>query len=267
MSSSPVILITGASSGIGAASARLFSREGYRVVLAARRLERLEALVAEIQAAGGQAFAVRTDLCSPVDIHMCIESAHKEMGQVDILFNNAGFGRMGWLEELEPEFDIETQLQVNLHSLIEMTRLVLPIMKERRKGHIINMCSIAGLIGTPTYSVYAASKFGVRGFSEALRREVRSYGVKVSVIYPGGAETEFAEKMGARRKTGLTTPSWLRLSSEEVAMAVLQLARRPKRGLIIPWQMKPVVWMNLFFPGFFDWLVDYSFVRKERARP
>ena len=129
---------------------------------------------------------------------------------------------------------IAAQIGVNLTATIQLTGLVLPHMIARRSGVIINMGSLAGWVGTPTYSVYAASKFGVRGFTETLRREVGAFGVKVCGIYPGGVDTEFAEKAHIRRRTGLTTPRWLRLEAEDVARAVWSLALHPRRALILP---------------------------------
>ena len=263
--SAPVILITGASSGIGAATARLFAQQGYRAVLAARRMERLQALADEIRAAGGETWPVAADLGKLEDAQSLARAAIDHYGQVDILFNNAGFGRLEWLEKLDPQKDIQTQLQVNLLGVIQMTQAVLPHMIERRSGHIINMGSIASFVATPTYSVYAASKFGVRGFSEALRREVGVYGVRVSGIYPGGVETEFAEVAGIQRKTGFSTPPFLELSAEQVARAVLRIARRPRRAMIIPGVMKLAVWANSLSPALLDWMVERLFVRKERG--
>ncbi|MCJ7657703.1 MAG: SDR family oxidoreductase, partial [Anaerolineales bacterium] len=199
MSSSPAIIITGASSGIGAATARIFADRGYRVTLAARRLERLEALAQEIKSAGGEALSVATDVTQLNDIRNLVQTTLNEFGQIDVLFNNAGFGRLDWLENLDPVKDIEAQFRVNLLGVILTAQAVVPHMIERCAGHIINMGSIAGLVATPTYTVYSASKFAVRGFTEALRREVGIYGVKVSGIYPGGVATEFSQHTGARR--------------------------------------------------------------------
>jgi short-subunit dehydrogenase len=260
----PVILVTGASSGIGAATARLFGREGYRVVLAARRQERLEALAEEIRSAGGQALAVVSD-CGVLDeVQNLVAQAISAYGQVDVLFNNAGFGRLDWLENLDPVEDIQGQIDVNLSGVIQMARAVLPHMIERRSGWIINMASVASYVGTPTYSIYAATKFGVRGFTEALRREVGVYGIRVSAIYPGGVKTEFSQHARIQRKTGSTTPDSLRLSSEQVAAAVLNLVRRPRRGLILPWPMRLAIWTNILFPALVDWAIERSFTRKER---
>jgi short-subunit dehydrogenase len=250
----PVLIVTGASSGIGEAAARLFARRGYRVVLAARRFERLQSLSEEIGAAGGEALPIGVDVTSSGDIQNLVHSTLDRFGRVDVLLNNAGMGRMGWLDRLAPEGDIERQIRVNLVGAIEVARAVLPPMLEQGSGHIINMSSIAGWIGTPTYSVYAASKFGLRGFTEALRREVAPAGIHVSGIYPGGVETEFAEKTG--RRGGMRTPAWMRLSAEQVAQVVWNVTQRPRREIIIPWSMRLAVSFNLLFPGVLDRLLS-----------
>lgn len=265
MATTPVMIITGASSGIGAATARLFGGKGYRLVLAARRLERLKELEGQIKAQGGEAFSVETDVSALKSLNSLVDKTLKQYGQIDILFNNAGFGRTKWLEEMDPEKDIALQIQVNLIGLIQLTRQVLPHMMERRSGHIINMGSLGGWVATPTYTVYAASKFAVRGFSDALRREVGVWGIDVSVIYPGGVTTEFASHTGAKRKTGITTPAFLRLSPEDVARTVYALARQPKRGRIIPWVSRFGVWFDYFFAGLNDRLIERTFTRPERG--
>ncbi len=264
MSDSPVILITGASSGIGAATARLFAQQGYRVALAARRFERLQALADEIQAGGGQALPIAADLGLQEHAQQMVATTLEHFGQIDVLFNNAGFGRLDWLENLKPQEDIQSQVQVNLLGLAWTTQAALPHMIARRGGHIIQMASIAGLIATPTYTVYAASKFAVRGFSEALRREVGVYGIRVSTICPGGVETEFGEVAGFHRTTKITTPKPLLLSAEDVAQAVWRVVRRPRRLVVIPGIMLPAVWMNALFPGLLDWAIERLFVRRER---
>ena len=265
MSDQPVILVTGASSGIGEATARLFASRGYRVVLAARRLDRLEALQKEIEAQGGQALPVETDVSSAASIQDMVEKTLATYGQIDILFNNAGFGRTKWLEELDPEKDIAAQVQVNLTGGIQATRAVLPHMIARKSGHIINMGSQAAFVATPTYTVYAATKFGLRGFSEALRREVGVWGIKVSVIYPGNVSTEFGQHTEAKRKTGITTPKALRLTPEQVADAVFAAARRPVRARIIPSVTRIAIWFATTFPGITDWLQERFFTRPERG--
>jgi short-subunit dehydrogenase len=127
------------------------------------------------------------------------------------------------------------------------------------------MASMAAYVATPTYTVYAAGKFALRGFSEALRREVSIYGIRVTAIYPGGVKTEFGEHTGAKRKTGLTTPESLRLSAEDVARAVYRVVKYPRLGLIIPWPMRFAAWANILFPGIVDWKIEINFTRKERG--
>jgi short-subunit dehydrogenase len=259
-----VAIITGASSGIGEATAYRFAQAGIHVVLAARRIDRLQAVAEECRHQGVQALAVQADLMETNDIQQVLAICLSEFGQIDLLFNNAGFGRLGWLEELDPINDIEAQLRLNLLSLIWMTQAVLPLMISQRSGHIINMASAASFIGTPTYSIYAASKFGVRGFTEALRREVGIHNIHVSGIYPGGVHTDFSSHTGAFRKTGITTPDRLRLSTEQVAEAVYRLVERPDRSRILPWVMQLAVWGNALAPGLVDWAIENRFTRRER---
>ncbi len=251
-----VVLITGASSGFGADAAKLFAKEGCIVVLAARRVDWLTALAEHIRADGGQAFVVPLDVAELSQIDEAVQTVLDNFGQVDILFNNAGFGRLDWLEDLEPERDIETQIAVNLAGLIQVTRAVLPHMYRQRSGHIINMSSVAGWIAAPLYTVYAAAKFGVRGFTDALRREAGPFGVKVSGIYPGPAVTEFSLHTGTTRiKRELKPPSFLYMTSMQVARRVVHLAKHPRRRLVIPWYYRIVAAFENLFPGIVDWIV------------
>lgn len=264
MSDQPVLLVSGASSGIGAASARVFAQAGFRVSMAARRLSRLEAIAEEISTGGGQALPVEADLSNYADIQRLVSATLDHFGQVDVLINNAGFGRLKWLEELDPAADIQAQIQINLIAAILMAREVLPHMIARRAGHIFNMSSLGGFVATPTYAAYSASKFGVRGFTEALRREVGLYGIHVTGIYPGSVKTEFKQHAGIERKTGQTTPPSLVLEPGEVARAMLNVYGHPRRAMILPWQMGFSVWMNIFFPGIVDWIIERRFTRLER---
>ncbi len=260
----PVIIITGASSGIGKATAERFGRAGYRLVLAARREDRLIALAEQIQSEGGEVLPVKTDVSLLEDLEKLVHNTIACYGQVDILVNNAGFGRIDWLESLDPVADIAQQIQVNLSGLIQLTHLVLPYMVERRSGHVINIASLASWIPTPTYSVYAASKFGVRGFSNALQREVSPFNIKVTVMYPGGVDTEFKSVAGIKRKTGITTPAWLRLTADQVAEAVWRVSQHPRKTVVQPWIYWLPIWLESFFPGMVDTILVRRFTRPER---
>jgi NADP-dependent 3-hydroxy acid dehydrogenase YdfG len=251
-----VVLITGASSGFGKDAAHIFAEEGAKVVLAARRLNRLRALADEIQKRGGEAFAVPVDISQRSEIDLMVRTVLEIYQHIDILFNNAGFGRLDWLEDLKPERDIDTQIQVNLTGLVQVTRGVLPHMIKRRSGHIINMSSIAGWLAVPSYTVYAATKFGVRGFTNSLRREVAPFGIKVSGIYPGPARTEFSQhttegKVKRRPKWF----NWFSMPGAHVAERVVQLAKYPRRTVIIPWWFAVIAWFDNHFPAITDFLI------------
>lgn len=259
-----VVLVTGASSGIGEATARAFGAEGCRVVLAARRLERLQAVAAELEAAGRESLAVGCDVSHLEDIRSLVHQVVERFGRIDILFNNAGFGRIDWLENLDPEEDIAAQFAVNVLGVVQTTRQILPLMIQQKAGHIINMASVAGLVAAPTYTVYAACKFAVRGFSEALRREAAPWGIRVSVIYPGGVATDFGVHAGIKRKTKISTPKGLVLKPEDVARAVVGLARRPRASLVRPWPFALSALANQLFPWLVDAFTVHGFTIPER---
>jgi NADP-dependent 3-hydroxy acid dehydrogenase YdfG len=264
-----VVLITGASSGFGADAARLFAREGCIVVLSARRLDRLSALAEQICSEGGQAIAISLDVTEQSQIDRTIQTILDTYGRIDILFNNAGFGHLDWLETLDPVVDIDIMIDVNLRGLIQVTRAVLPSMLLRCSGTIINMSSVAGLIPAPMYSIYAATKFGIRGFTNALRREVISLGVHVCGIYPGPAFTEFSQHTGrdnAVRKN-IKPPDWLYMTSAYVARHIVDLAKNPRREMIIPWWYAVLMGIDTLFPGLVDWLLQVVYVRRFHHPP
>jgi short-subunit dehydrogenase len=176
-------------------------------------------------------------------IQNLVDSAIDRYGQIDVLFNNAGLGWSKPLNDQEPEKEIDLQLRVNISGVLQATRAALPHMIQRRHGHIINMSSIAGLVGTPNLSVYSASKYAVGGFSEALRREISRYGIPVSTIHAGAVKTEFAQHSGITRKSGISTPKFLTLTAEDVARTVLRVVERPRRAVSSPDRCASV-WLN-----------------------
>lgn len=250
-----VVLITGASSGFGRDAARLFAAEGCRVVLAARRLDRLQELASKIQAQGGEALAVPVDVANRDEIEVMVATVLDVYERIDILFNNAGFGRIAWHDNMSAERDIETQIRVNLLGVIHVTHAVLPGMLQCRNGHIINMSSIAGWIAPPTYTIYSASKFGVRAFTDALRREVQPFGIQVSGIYPGPAQTEFGQHTGDHpMKKSILRRYFRPMTSEDVAERVVELAKHPRRAVILPWYYHIAIWADWYLPGLVDWI-------------
>ncbi len=185
-----VIVITGASSGIGAAAARAFAAEGGHVVLAARSAAPLEAVAGEIVAAGGRALAVPLDVCDPGAPERLLERAARELGGIDVLVNNAGVNHRGAVEERTPA-ELAQIVAINLTAPILLTRAVLPYLRRRGAGAIVNVASLAGRVPLPHEATYSATKFGLRAFSFALAGELAGSTIKVAVVSPGPVDTGF----------------------------------------------------------------------------
>jgi len=262
-----VVLITGASSGFGEDAAWLFANEGCKLVLAARRVDRLQNLAIKIQNEGGEAIAIPMDITRQADIDNMVKSAIALYGQIDILYNNSGIGRVAWFEEHSPERDINVLINVNLVGMMQVTHAALPYMLERREGHIINMISVSAFIAPPLIASYSASKFGARAFTDSLRREVAPLGIKVSGIYPGPASTEFGQHIGRNKAYSSVRSvfSASRLTSEKVARQVVKLAQHPRRSVVIPWWYRVLFVFDTLFPAVVDWIL-YIFA-KMRHKP
>jgi len=190
--SGKTIVITGGSSGMGAAAARHLAREGANVVVAARRVERLDALVAEIAQAGGQAVAVAADVAQREDLQKLVDVAVKQYGRIDVLINNAGLMPLSPLERLKLD-EWDRMIDVNLRCVLHGIAAALPYMKQQRSGQIINTASVAGHKVFPTAAVYCATKFAVRALSEGLRQEVKPYNIRTTVVSPGAVSTELLD--------------------------------------------------------------------------
>jgi NADP-dependent 3-hydroxy acid dehydrogenase YdfG len=184
-----VAVITGASSGIGEATARALAGEGYAVALAARREDRINELAEEISGSGGKALAVPTDVADPDSAQALIRTAKEQLGSVDVLINNAGVMLLGPLLGAELEH-WQRMVNVNLLGVIYCTHAALPIMQEQNSGHIVNVSSVAGRVARLGSGVYNATKFGVGAYSESLRQEGVNYNVRVTIVEPGFVDTE-----------------------------------------------------------------------------
>jgi len=182
--SKKVVLITGASSGIGLTTAKMLLNDGYTVYCAARRTELMEPLKAE----GGH--PVFLDLTDDASIKTCVESILRTEGRIDILINNAGYATGGSLEDTPIE-DAKRQFEVNVFGLIRTTQLSLPAMREQKSGLIINISSMAGLFSSPYLGWYHAAKYSVEALSDSLRSEVKSFGINVAIIEPGLIKTNW----------------------------------------------------------------------------
>lgn len=184
-----VVVITGASSGIGEATARLLSAAGASVVLGARRLGKLTVLADEIKAAGGKAEVVQTDVSKRQDVEALVAKAVDVYGRIDVLINNAGIMSNFRLDQLQVD-DWDRAIDINLKGTLYGIAAALPFMKDQRSGHIINVASTAGHRVRPTTAVYSATKFAVRVISEGLRMEMTPYNIRSTIISPGPVDTD-----------------------------------------------------------------------------
>jgi Short-chain dehydrogenases of various substrate specificities len=185
-----VVLITGASAGIGEAVALEAAKRGARLVLAARREGLLRNVKDLVESRGAEALVVPTDMADTAQVEALAQKALDHFGRVDILVNNAGYGQMGPVEEVDVAA-MRRQFEVNVFGLHALTRALLPQMRERGSGRILNLSSVAGQMSMPFSGVYSATKFAVEALSDALRVEVAPFGIKVIVIEPGPVATEF----------------------------------------------------------------------------
>lgn len=187
-----VVVITGASSGLGEATARLLSSEGAAVVLAARRSDRIKALAEELSGRGGKVLAVRTDVTDQKQVIALVDKAAEAFGRIDVMLNNAGLMPLAPLEDLKTD-EWDQMIDVNLKGVLNGIAAALPYMKEQKSGHFINVSSVYGHKLGPDATVYCATKTAVRVLSEGLRQEVKPYNIRTTVISPGAVATELLE--------------------------------------------------------------------------
>ncbi|NEO31235.1 MAG: SDR family oxidoreductase [Symploca sp. SIO3C6] len=204
--SNQVLLITGASSGIGAALARKLAAQfsGIRLVLAARNQQKLEAVAAECLKTGADVLVVATDMSQVEQVKTLAHLAVEHFGRVDVLVNNAGYGQIGPIELMSP-VDAKEQFAVNFHGPLVLIQALIPTMRNQGGGRIINISSIAGRLAFPMVGLYSTSKFALEALSDVLRMELEGFNIKVSIIEPGPVNTEFARV--ASQKMSLALPN------------------------------------------------------------
>jgi short-subunit dehydrogenase len=242
------------------------ARRGFDLVLGGRSAARLQALQRELESAhpASRFVTCRFDVRRQDEIEAAAEMVRRSFGRLDVLVTSAGIGVMDFLDRLDPAEGIIAQIETNLTGTILLVRAVLPLMIEQRSGTIVLVGSLAGRVAMPTYSIYAATKFGLEGFAHGLRREVGVWGIRVALLLPGTVDTGFAAESVERRRTRFRTPRRWVLTADRVGEAVADLAGRPRRVRIMPWWMRPVLGLARWFPGPVDWLTTRTFVRPER---
>ncbi len=222
-----VVIITGASSGIGLATARHLASLGASVSLAARRKEKLTQLVEEIEKAGGKAKAFVTDVSKREDVDTLIAGTIAEFGKIDVLFNNAGIMPVSMLENLHYE-EWENMIDINIKGVLYGIGAVLPHFKTQKGGHVINVSSVAGHQVSPSSSVYSATKFAVRAISEGLRQEVKPYNTRTTIISPGMTESELTDAITDEMiKPMIGAIKQLAIPAESIARAVAYVISQP----------------------------------------
>jgi short-subunit dehydrogenase len=259
-----VAFITGASSGIGAALGREFARRGAHVALAARRVDRLEALAAELTRLGHRAIVISCDVTREGDLEAAVARTCEALGRIDVLVANAGFGVVGRLEALTPE-DYRRQFETNVFGVLRTIYAGLDEIK-RTRGRIVIMGSVAGHLGPPGSSAYAMSKFAVRGLAQALSPELAPHRVSVTLVSPGFVESEIHEvdNRGVRHPGAHDAVKRLRMPVEKAARQIVSAAVRRRREAVITGHGKAIVFLQRHVPWLVAWLVRRSGVRQYR---
>ncbi len=248
--SNAVTIITGASSGIGRATAQVFAASGARLVLAARSREKLTAVQSELHATGAEVLVVPADVTREADVRNLVDQTLERFGRVDIAICNAGVYVRGAVKDL-PLASFERCMDVNFYGTVHLIRAVLPLMLAQGSGHIVAVTSVDGRKGLPPDGAYVASKFAATGLMDVLRQELRGTGVYASTILPGRVDTRMIETIDVP----LASP---KISSARVGRAILRAVRTRRRELVIPFAgPKALIVLSALWPGLGDMLVRF----------
>ncbi|MGH7680974.1 MAG: SDR family NAD(P)-dependent oxidoreductase [Candidatus Eiseniibacteriota bacterium] len=251
------VLLTGASGGIGRATALRLAKQGAKIALFARGEDKLRALAGEVERAGGKALVVPGDVRKSADASRAVAMATERFGGLDALVNGAGVAYLKDIAETTDD-EILEQIEVNLVGVCRITRAALPALRARPGSAIVNIASFAGRVGAPYYSYYNATKFGLVGLTEAWRRELGPLGLRVTLILPSAVETPFLERAGRRRALGVG-PAGTVIQPERVAKAVEQALRRHPAEIYLPARNYLLAVMNVALPGLSDRIVNALF--------
>jgi len=258
-----VVIVTGASSGIGKSLALLLADQGAKIAIAARRADRLEQVAAECRSRGGEVLAIPTDVSNESQCKQLIEKTVAEYGRLDMLINNAGLAASAMFDEFPDLSLFRHTLDVNLLGSVYCTYFAVPYLKQTH-GRIVMISSLGGKTAIPYNTPYCASKYGLHGFSDSLRMELYQHGVSVTVICPWWVMTEFHEaqmdKNGTPRgQRGRAIYTKKTMSADQCAQITLNAALRRRREVLMgPGRL--AVWLKVAAPGFLDWLTYKVFL-------
>ncbi len=249
-----VVLITGASSGIGKATAIAFAREGAVTVLAARRAGALRDVAENIERAGGKAFVAPVDISAPEQVRRMVADVVAEYGRIDILFNNAGASMVGRIDGDDFIDNTRKMFEIDYLGTVHVLKEVLPVMKRQRSGHIMNMSSVVGRKAFPGFGGYSSVMHALSGLTDALRQELRGTGINVSVIHPALTQTPLLSTVDS---TDMPPPfrALTPIPVEDVADAVLYGVRRNRPRIVVSFPPKPLLLADAISPRLGDLFV------------
>lgn len=256
------IIITGASSGIGKHLALALVPLKPKMVIVARRERRLIQTARILKKQKIKVLPIVGDVRNADDRKRIIEFTLKAFGRIDVLVNNAGLGKVNLFVE-QPEEEINELIETNVLALMKLTQMILPILKEQRNGHIINLSSTLALFPPYSLAVYCATKSAVKVFSDCIREEVKDYGIAISTVFPGPYNTEFNQIAGIGRS------SFKGFDVKKLARKIAKLIEKPKDELIRPWIFVPLIWLAKRFPFIHrrttDWIASSIWKGKEQT--
>lgn len=254
-----VVIITGASSGIGWATAKLFAQQGARLALVARSADRLLRLAEEIKTAGGEALPLPTDVADREAVYAMVRQVMDQWNRVDILINNAGQGYYAAVQDIHPK-DFEHVMAINLYGPLYAIQAVVPHMEKQGGGQIVNVSSVVGKRAIPCMGAYCATKFAMNALTEALRVEVRPKRIRVTLVAPGRTDTPFFDNSLSVK--GIKLLSGRRgMTPEVVAHHILRACVKQKREVTLTLSGKLLIWMNIFWPSLVDRILGFMFRR------
>lgn len=248
------VLITGASSGIGAATARAAAKKGARTILLARTRSKLDALAAEISAAGGQAHVYEVDCGDREAVDRAAQQITDEIGTPDVIVNNAGAGRFLYLDET-PHEEFQQMMAAPFFAAVYVTRAFLAAMVERDSGVIVNINSPVAFVAWPGATGYAAARWALRGLNDALRTDLQGTGLKVCHVLPARVASPYLENNPGAAE-GIPTIARITrlLTPEDVATVIVRTIERERRLVFAPFMLRLIMFQARFFPGFTEWL-------------
>jgi len=250
-----VVLITGASSGIGKETAKQFAIRGSHVILVARRKHKLEQIAEDLKKFNTSILVCKCDISNKIEVEKMSKFVLEKFDSIDILVNNAGFAIYGSVSDLTIE-EIESQMQTNYFGMIYCIKNFLPSMIRKKSGHIVNVASVAASIGLPGIASYCASKFAMLGFSEGLKNELKGIGIGITVVSPIMVRTEFFNQPSFEK---IPKYSPISISDKTVAKAILRAANSPRLEIIVPATARGVIWIKSSLPYLINPILSFAF--------